>query len=110
LLVTLLEALVALVILGLVAVGLLGAMQGSARSTYEVQTWAEAVGYAGAAMEETKLGTSAHAATLDQLPAGFRRAIDVQPWAGSQAVAEVTVTVTLPGGRSFVLHRLARRP
>ncbi len=102
---TLFEALVALVILGLSAVGVLEALHVNSRSTREAVVWAQAVGIAEAGIEETKLGA---APSSDALPAGFARAIDAQPWPAVPGVQRVTVTVTLPGGGSFVLHRLVR--
>jgi type II secretory pathway pseudopilin PulG len=108
---TLLEALVALVILGLSAVGFLEAFQGTSRATRDAETWVQAVGYAEAAMERTKLGGGAAGAPFpDALPPGFARRVDVRPWPGAAGVAEVTVTIALPGGGAFVLHRLVRSP
>lgn len=106
---TLFETLVALVILGLTSVGFLGAFQASSRSVRDAEAWVRAVGYAEAAMEQTKLGTGADDLTLrEPLPPGFARDMDVQPWLGTPGLERVTVTVTLPGGGSFELHRLVR--
>jgi prepilin-type N-terminal cleavage/methylation domain-containing protein len=52
---TLLETMVALVILGLVAVGFLAVFQGSTRLAREAERWSEAVAYAEDAMEAGKL-------------------------------------------------------
>jgi type II secretory pathway pseudopilin PulG len=98
--VSLLETLVALVILGLAGVGFLGAFQGTSRASRDAEAWVDAVAAAEAAMEQTKLGVA---------PTEGAR-VDVQPWAGSAGVELVTVTVALPGGGAFVLRRLARVP
>jgi type II secretory pathway pseudopilin PulG len=105
---TLLESLVALVILGLVAVGFLGAFQATSRSTRSAGEWVQAVSYGEASMEETKLGVFTSDPSPDSLPGGYARRIDVQPWRQMPGVAQVTVTVSLPGGGSFVLQRLVR--
>jgi hypothetical protein len=67
----------------------------------------QAVAYAEAAMEETKLGTDDRVAS-STLPPGFVRRIDVQPWSGAGAVERITITITHPGERTFVLNRLVR--
>ena len=108
---TLLESLVALVIMGLTAVGFLDVFRTTSRSTRDAEVWVQAVGYAEASMEETKLGTFAVDPTvLDARSGGFARDVVVEPWPGQDGVALVTVTVTLPGGGTFVLHRLVRAP
>jgi len=104
--VTLLEALVALVILGLASLGFLGAFQAATNATREAVIWVQAVDLAEAMLEQTKLGT-----VLDASPAtprdGFRQAISVEPWPGAPGVERITVTVRLPDGGSFQLERLA---
>ena len=108
---TLLESLVALVIMGLTAVGFLDVFGTASRSTRDAEVWVQAVGYAEATMEETKLGTFARDPTaLDADPGGYARDVVVEPWPGQDGVARVTVTVALPGGGTFVLHRLVRAP
>ncbi|MGH7470166.1 MAG: type IV pilus modification PilV family protein [Longimicrobiales bacterium] len=107
---TLLESLVAVVILGLVAVGFLGVFQQTARSTYSAHEWVQAVGLAETTMEQTKLGTGTSSTFVDSLPAGFARRIDVQPWPVVRGIERVTVTITLPGGGTFALQRLVRAP
>jgi Tfp pilus assembly protein PilV len=103
---TLFEALVALVILGLSAIGVLEALQVNSRATREAVVWTQAVGYAESAMEETKLGVPP---ASDSLAAGFSRVVSAQPWV-VPGLQRVTVTVTLPRGGSFVLERLVRAP
>ncbi len=105
---TLLESMVALVVLGLAGVGFLEVFQGSARSTGDASTWIQAVAFAEASMEESKLGGPVPGAGDASLPGGFTRAIDVRPWLGARDVELVTVTVTMPGGGAFVLRRLSR--
>jgi type II secretory pathway pseudopilin PulG len=102
--VTLLEALVALVIMGLAAVGFLEAFQGASRSARDADTWAQAVSHAEAGMESALLGVDARE---DSLP-GLGRRIEARAWRGD--VDEVTVTVTMPRGGRYVLRRLVRRP
>lgn len=94
----LLEPLVALVILGLAAVGFLGAFQGTARATGNAQEWVEAVSRAEAAMEATKLGA----------PITSDARVVIVPWTGARGVREIRVIVQLPAGGEFVLHRLER--
>jgi len=105
---TLLEALVALVILGLASLGFLGAFQSASRATRDAAMWVQAVGYAETAIEQTKLGNGAEPAPPAALPQGFAQAIDVQPWDGARGIELVSVTVRFPDGGAFVLHRLAR--
>lgn len=106
---TLLEAMVALVILGLSGVGFLEAFHQAAHTTRDAQTWVTAVEDAEAAMEETKLGVPSRIGGLDAGDApAHDRTVDVRPWSGAPGVDLVTVTVPLPGGGSFVLRRLAR--
>ncbi len=107
---TLFEALVALVVLSLAAVGFLGAFQGAARSTRDAADWVQAVSYAEASVEETKLGPRVLPTLPESLPGGFVRVIDVEAWAGAPGLERVVVTVGMPGGRTFTLHRLVRVP
>lgn len=98
---SLLEALVALVVLGLTGVGFLEAFQGASRSARDAAAWTTAVAYAESAMEQATLGAPA-----DSLP-GYGREVAVRPWRGG--VDEVAVTVTLPTGARFTLRRLVAR-
>ena len=104
---TLLESLVALVIVGLTAVGFLELFQGTSRSSRDADVWLQAVAYAESTMESSKIEDPR---SVDDAPppAGLARRIDVRPWPGGHGIDQVTVTVTLPGGGAFVLHRLAR--
>lgn len=105
---TLLESLVALVILGVAAVAFLGALHVTSSSTRDMEVWLEAVSYAESTMELTKLGAGAATAELDVQPIGFAREVTETPWAGGRGLNDVTVTVALPEGGSFVVHRLVR--
>ena len=102
---TLLEAVVALVILGLSAIGFLEAFQSSARSTNSADQWVRAVSYAEATMEQTKLPMTA---PLDTLPTGYTRRVDVVPWPNAPGMSRVTVLVTMPDRGEFRLERLVR--
>ena len=104
---TLLEVLVALVILGLVALGYLQLFHGSHRLVASSREWSDAVAYAQDAVERTKLDSlSLRRAAAESLPGGFRRQITSRPW--QPGLMLVTVTVFLPGGGRFDLDRLAR--
>ncbi|MCI0433736.1 MAG: hypothetical protein L0271_08800 [Gemmatimonadetes bacterium] len=107
---TLFEALVALVILGLASLGLLGAFEGASRATRNAAAWVQAAGYAEAALEETRLGTASDALMARSLPEGFAQDIAVQPWPGATGIERVSVTIRLPDGGAFVVHRLVRSP
>ena len=104
---TLLEAVTALVILGLAAVGFLEAFQANGRSKRHAGDWVQAVAYAEAAMEETKL---AAAPVSDTLATGFSRRVEVEPWPNAHGLARVTVTITMPNQGAFKLQRLVRAP
>ncbi len=104
---TLLEVMVALVMLSLVAVGYLGVFQGSHRIVARSSAWSDAIGYAADGMEQTKLELSeARDQPVALLPDGFRREVTSKPW--QPGLALITVTVALPDGGRFELRRLAR--
>jgi prepilin-type N-terminal cleavage/methylation domain-containing protein len=106
---TLLEVLVALVILSLVVVGCLQLFSGSLGSAAAAGTWSQAVVYAEDAMEAAKLGpTGPRPTAVEALPGGFRRRVTVRPW--SAGIVRVTVTVAFPGGGQFDLDRLTPLP
>ena len=109
---TLLEALVALVVLGLTASGFLEAFREGGRSARHAAEWSAAVAAAEATMESALL----HAPPVgDALPAGdavarFRPRIVVRPWPDApRSIDELTATVTLSNGATFSLRRLVRR-
>ncbi|MGZ8378641.1 MAG: type II secretion system protein [Gemmatirosa sp.] len=102
---TLLEALVALVILGLTATGFLEGFRAGNRTAREAAEWSAAV----AAAEATLEGALLEAPPADSL-ARWRPRVTTQPWEGApRAVDVVAATVTLPHGAEFTLRRLVRR-
>ena len=108
---TLLEVMVALVILGVVATSILEVFGGSVRAAGSARTWAQAVAYAEDAMERTKLRPPSLPGALsatESLPGGFERWVETGQWV--PGVHQVTVVVTLPDGGKFELSRLVRAP
>ena len=110
---TLLEALLALVILGLSAVGYLDVFQSSARSVRDADEWTRTVSMAESTMEAATLGDALQAQNAvvgygsdGGAQGGFRRRVEVRPWRGR--VQEIVVTVTSPRGTAFTLRRLTR--
>ncbi len=103
--VTLLETLVALVILSIVAVSFLELFGTSARTAASAETWATAIALAERGIEDFKLGREHSDPVGPRLTsAGYARTVDVRPWRGDVDV--VTVTVSLPGGGEYRLERL----
>lgn len=96
---TLLEVLVAIVVLGMSAGGLLGGLQGASRSLHDARQWHRAVALAEAGLADP------HPSAV-RLPDGFSRITEVRP--GGATVSEVIVTVRFPDARSFVVRRLQR--
>jgi prepilin-type N-terminal cleavage/methylation domain-containing protein len=106
---TLLEVLVALVVLTLVGLGYLQLLHQSHRLVASSRQWSDAVVYAEDGMERAKLGTvSLRRAPAESLLGGFRRQFTRRPWQPGSALVLVTVTVSLPEGGRFDLYRLAR--
>jgi prepilin-type N-terminal cleavage/methylation domain-containing protein len=104
---TLLEVMVALVVLSLVALGYLQLFQGSHRLVTAAREWSQAVEYAEDASERAQLdGQSLLGTSAESLPGGFRTEITHRPWAPGLTI--VTVTVFLPGGGRFGLDWLTR--
>ena len=102
---TLLEALVALVILGASAAGFLGVFQNSSRSVQSAQSWNAASAAAASAVEDA-VRTVKEGAAPDIVP-DARTRVDMQPW--SATVDDIVVQVTLPDGRTMTVHRLVRQ-
>src|SRR6267143_2101828 len=104
---TLLEVMVALVVLSLVALAYLQLFHGSHRLVSASREWSQAVEYAEEASERAQLGgESILEAPAESLPGGFRREITRRPW--QPGLTLVTVTVSLPGGGRFGLDWLTR--
>lgn len=99
---TLLESIVALVILGLAAVGFLELFQRATVATRDTAAWSRAVAVAELSMEQTVLRTAASSDTVE----GLRRRIEIRPWTNGLREIVVTVDVPPPAGASVVLHRL----
>lgn len=106
---TLLEVMVALVILGLVVTGYLEAFAGTARATDDARVWSQAVVYAEDAME-TALSRpeDLRSGPEEALGGGFERQVSVRPWA--PGIARVTVVIHMPRGASYEVQRLVARP
>jgi prepilin-type N-terminal cleavage/methylation domain-containing protein len=102
---TLLEAMVALVILGLVSLAYLELFGGTVRATESAAQWSRAVEYAEDGMESLKLmPESEWGLGPEQLDRGFARRVEARPWRDHLRV--VSVVVTLPGGGEFAVSRL----
>ena len=102
---TLLEAMLALVILGLVVVGSLQVFSTAVRTVARTDTWIEAVSVAADGMELAKLdlaGTLARG--RERLPGGFTREVQMQP--AGKGLRLVSVTVLFPNQGEYTLHRL----
>lgn len=103
---TLLETMVALVILGLVVLGYLQVFGASARAAENARTWSRAVTYAETGMELAKLDLDeALRRGRESLEGGYERWITAEPQ--GPGLALVTVTVVFPDGGRFTLNRLA---
>jgi prepilin-type N-terminal cleavage/methylation domain-containing protein len=106
---TLLETMIALVILGLVVVGLLQLFGLAVRSSRSVEAWTRGVAYAEYGMELAKLDPDAAVGRgFERLPNGFARQVTTRAW--SDALRVATVTVAFPDGGRFVLERLVESP
>jgi type II secretory pathway pseudopilin PulG len=107
---TLLETLVALVILGLSAVGFLELFHGTGRSASDAEAWTRAVAVAESTMETATLSVSGTGdlAALSNLASDSARQVSVRPV--NARIVDVQVTVALPRGGRYVLHRLTRLP
>lgn len=102
---TLLEVLVALVILSLVVSGYLQLFHGGHELVVRSGEWSAAVAYAVDGMEQAKLDPSdPRREGAGALGTGFRRQITTRAW--QSGLELVTVTVMLPTGGRFELYRL----
>jgi prepilin-type N-terminal cleavage/methylation domain-containing protein len=105
----LLEVMVALVILGMVAIGYLQLLQVSRTLVQRSRVQARAVSYAAAGMERAKLELpNLEPKPTELLPDGFRRETTARRW--RPGLALLTVMVYQPGGARFDLVRLVPEP
>lgn len=108
---TLLEAIVALVILVLVGVGCLELSAGSSRAAADAARWTRAVAHAESAMEAAALEAS-----VERGPGARRGALETVAGARVRSVArgpgvrELAVTVPVDGGGAYTVRRLVRAP
>jgi type II secretory pathway pseudopilin PulG len=102
--VSLLESIVALVILGLAAVGFLELFQRVTTNTRDQRAWIHAAQVAELTMEQVLAGDRLAG---DDTVGTLRRRVRVQPWRG--AVREIVVDVELPppGAAHVELRRLS---
>ncbi|MEJ2205756.1 MAG: type II secretion system protein [Gemmatimonadota bacterium] len=106
---TLLETMVALVILGLVVTASFQLYASALRSAAGAREWTTATAYAEEGMELAKLDPAGMVARgVVALEDGFQRQVQVRGLAGR--LSEVTVTVTFPEGGLFEVSRLVSAP
>lgn len=102
---TLLESVIALVILSLSAVGALEVFQQTSRSVEEARQWTAAAAYAEQGIEAAKTAMPALTeASAAPLAAGYSRRILTSP--AQSGLEDVSVVVGLPNGASLTVHRL----
>lgn len=102
---TLLETMIALVILGLVGVAFLGVFAQASRTTTDLDIWSTAVAHAEAGMELAIVDTrGAVMRSPEAVAGGYTRQTTAEPWIGQTDL--VTVTVEFPDGRRYALRRL----
>ena len=104
--VTLLEVMIALVILGTVIVGMLEVFAASTRVARNAEEWSRGVAYAEEAMESLKLDSiGLRTRATETLPGGYARRVSMRPWR-DPALSLLIVTVRMPGGAEHELTRL----
>ncbi|MCU0624788.1 MAG: hypothetical protein MUF53_13135 [Gemmatimonadaceae bacterium] len=103
---TLLESLVALVVLGLSAVGFLDLFQAVSARTAATAGRAQVLAIAESTMERVLVDAAAPVGALPD-SAGVQRRIEVRPHA--TGLREIVVTVEAATGGRMALHRLADR-
>ena len=104
---TLLESVIALVILSLTAVGVLGIFQQTSRAADDARAWTVATSYMEEGMEAAKLGeATARSVNGASLPSGYTRRVAARP--GPNGLTDVAVTVSIPGGGALTIHRLVQ--
>jgi Tfp pilus assembly protein PilV len=105
----LVEVMVALVLLGVVAVGYLELVRSSHRLVTDARVWGRAVDHAADALERVKLEPQTRRPDADEtLPGGFGRQVATRPW--QPGLELLTVTVVLPDGQRFVVNGLTTPP
>ncbi len=104
---TLLESVIALVILSLAAIGLLELFERTSMTAGDAQSWVTAVAYAEQGVEAVKIGDVAlRALQAQRLAPGFSRRVEKS--APRNGIADVVVTVAIPRGGQYTVHRLMR--
>lgn len=95
----------AVVVLALAATGLLEVFQLASSSAVDARQWVTAAAYAEQGVEAAKIGAGAvEDARRLSLEEGFSRKIESR--AAGAELYDVTVTIGLPRGGQFVVHRL----
>lgn len=102
---TLLESLVALVILGLSATGVLAVLQQVSTRAADTAAWAKVVAEADAAMERAVLAPTAALADTGRIR-GVHRSVMLRDAEGGLREVVITVRDTTPRGPVLTLHRL----
>lgn len=103
--VTLLEVMVALVILGLVVLGYLELFSGTLRLASDASEWTRAVAFAESTMEDMKITPAAAGQheQPDQPAEGYSRWVTRNEWHDGTEL--VTVIVTMPRGGRLEMSR-----
>ncbi|MES3033943.1 MAG: type II secretion system protein [Gemmatimonadota bacterium] len=103
---TVLESLVALVILGLAAVGFLELFQRASVATRDTAAWSHAVRVAELTMEQAVLMPTPRRDTVS----GLHRRVELRPWGPRVQELVVSVDVAPPTGATVTVHRLVAAP
>lgn len=107
---TLLEAMVAMVILALTVVTALGLLADTSRFSARTEEWQHAVTLAEDAMDMALAGAVPPVrAWTDSVAGGFTRRVE-HTVADRPGLSRIDVTVTWPGNGRFTLSRLVREP
>ncbi|MBK8247727.1 MAG: type II secretion system protein [Gemmatimonadetes bacterium] len=108
---TLLEGAIALVILGLSAMGFLDVFRSGASTAARARDVSEVVAQAESAMEAASLGDAVIAQeALGAADTLVARRVEARPWGTAPGVTELVVVVTPRHGAPFELRRLVRDP
>lgn len=106
---TLLEAVVALMVLGLSAVGFLDVFRAGSTTAARAAGTAQVVAAARSALEAASLGDVVQAQEVLPADTALGRTIEARPWEPLPTVTEVIVTITPRTGAPFEVRRLVRR-